>query len=79
MNGQGINMKDRNSPKDIVGYLTVNTLEWLNVGTSFIIAKGHSVPEVPVCGIEPGENYCRNRWSIGAFLTGKKRVCALSS
>lgn len=72
MNGQGINMKDRNSQKDVVGYLAVNPLEWLSVGTSFIIGKGHSVAEIPVRGIEPGENYHRNRWSLGAFLTGEK-------
>lgn len=72
MNGQGINTKDRNSQKDVVGYLTVNPLEWLCVGTSFVIGKGHSIAEMPVCGIEPGKNYRRNRWSAGAFLTGKK-------
>ncbi|WP_455587365.1 porin [Bacteroides sp.] len=72
MNGQGINTRDRNSQKDVVGYLSVDPLKWLTVGTSFVIGKGHSVSETPVHGIEPGENYRRNRWSIGAFLTGEK-------
>lgn len=72
MNGQGINTKDKNSQKDVVGYLSVNPLEWLTVGTSFVIGKGHSVAGAPIHGIEPGENYRRNRWSVGAFLTGEK-------
>ena len=36
MNGQGLNTKDKNSQKDVVGNLMVNPLKWLSVGGSFI-------------------------------------------
>ena len=36
MNGQGINLKDKNNQKDIVGSLMVHPLDWLSVGVSFI-------------------------------------------
>ena len=39
MNGQGINLKDKNNHKDIVGSLMVHPLDWLSVGGSFIKAR----------------------------------------
>ena len=42
MNGQGINLKDKNNQKDIVGSLMVHPLKWLSVGGSFI--KGKDAP-----------------------------------
>lgn len=71
MNGQGINTKDRNNQKDVVGYLTVNPVRWLTLGGSFSFGEGHSMTATEVNGIKPGENYRRNRWSAGAVLTGK--------
>lgn len=69
MNGQGMNMKDRNNRKDIVGGLTVNPLEWLSVAGSFINGKGCAIatsdynPDIAV-----GDSYTRNRWAIGATV-----------
>lgn len=71
MNGQGINVKDKNNQKDIVGYLLVQPLKGLSVGGSFIKGKGHAVSNSAITGIGMGENYTRNRWSMGAMLTTK--------
>lgn len=72
MNGQGINTKDRNNQKDIVGYLMVNPLKWLSVGGSFIKGKGYAMADSNLSDIKEGENYNRNRWSMGAVLTAAK-------
>ncbi len=69
MNGQGINKKDGNNQKDIVGSLMFHPTGWLSVGGSFIKGKGCAValsdinPEIQV-----GDNYERNRWSAGAQM-----------
>lgn len=72
MNGQGINVKDKNNQKDIVGGVMVNPLKWLSVGGSFIKGKGNAVK---ICDVNPdikvGENYTRNRWALGAVVTTK--------
>ena len=41
MNGQGLNTKDKNSQKDVVGNLMIYPLEWLSVGGSFIRGTGN--------------------------------------
>ena len=54
MNGQGINLKDKNNQKDIVGSLMVHPLDWLSVGGSFIKGKGFAVADE-----QEGEAICR--------------------
>lgn len=72
MNGQGINVKDKNNQKDVVGSLMVNPLKWLSVGGSFIKGNGNAVKISTVNpGILVGENYTRNRWALGAVVTTK--------
>ena len=72
MNGQGINKKDGNNQKDIVGGLTVRPLGWLALSGSFIKGKGCAVatsefnPDIAV-----GQNYDRNRWAVGATIKTK--------
>ena len=69
MNGQGINRKDANNQKDIVGSLLVNPTSWLSVGGSFIKGKGCAVATSAVNpDIAVGQNYDRNRWAAGAKL-----------
>ncbi len=69
MNGQGINKKDGNNQKDIVGNLMFHPTGWLSFGGSFIKGKGCAValseanPDIQV-----GDNYERNRWSAGAQM-----------
>lgn len=72
MNGQGINVKDKNNQKDVVGYLMVNPTKWLSVGGSFIKGKGYAMADSHQTDIKAGENYTRNRWSAGAVLTASK-------
>lgn len=72
MNGQGINLKDKNNQKDIVGSLMVNPLKWLSVGGSFIKGKGCAVATSTLNpDIATGESYTRNRWSAGATIQTK--------
>lgn len=72
MNGQGINLKDKNNQKDVVGSLMVNPLKWLSVGGSFIKGKGCAVAASTINpDIAVGESYTRNRWSAGATLQTK--------
>ncbi len=78
MNGQGINTKDRNSQKDVIGSLTASPTEWLTIGGSFVKGTGNAVAtSTYIPGIKIGENYTRNRWSIGGILTGNH--CGLRS
>ena len=69
MNGQGLNIKDKNNQKDIIGNLMVNPLKWLSVGGSFIKGTGHAIADSEITGIRAGENYTKNRWSIGGVIT----------
>lgn len=72
MNGQGINLKDKNNHKDIVGSLMVHPLDWLSVGGSFIKGKGCAVAVSSVNpDIAAGDSYVRNRWSAGATIQTK--------
>lgn len=72
MNGQGINVKDKNNNKDIVGSLVVNPLSWLSVGGTFNKGKGCAVAASTVNpDIELGESYTRDRWSAGAVIKTK--------
>ena len=72
MNGQGINLKDKNNQKDIVGSLMVHPLDWLSVGGSFVKGKGCAVA---ASSVHPdraiGDSYTRNRWSAGATIQTK--------
>ena len=69
MNGQGINKKDGNNQKDIVGTLIANPTPWLAIGGTFVKGKGHAVGTSAVNpDIKVGDNYTRNRWSAGAML-----------
>ncbi len=61
MNGQGLNTKDKNSQKDVVGNLMVNPLKWLSVGGSFIRGTGHAIADSEYTGIKAGENYAKRR------------------
>ena len=72
MNGQGINKKDGNNQKDIVGTLIANPTQWLAVGGTFVKGTGCAVGTSAVNpDIAVGDNYERNRWSAGAMLKFK--------
>jgi hypothetical protein len=67
MNGQGINRKDRNNQKDVIGRLDFRPVENWRVVVSGQLGKGNAVSSsVYNPNIKVGENYTRNRWSAGA-------------
>lgn len=69
MNGQGINVKDKNRHKDVVGNLMLNATPWLSLGGSFVQGKGNALALSAAGGTtQVGEDYTRNRWSAGAVL-----------
>jgi hypothetical protein len=69
MNGQGINHKDRNRNKDIVGSLLYNALPWLSIGGTFQRGTGYAAAASPYNpSVTPGTNYTRNRVSGGALI-----------
>lgn len=67
MNGSPINKVDNNNHKDLLGKIEVRPFEGFRFVTSGYLGKGHAVgtaawnPEIAV-----GENYTRNRYSVGA-------------
>lgn len=72
MNGQGLNMKDKNSQKDVVGNLMIYPTKWLSVGGSFVRGTGYAMESSAITGINAGENYRKKRWSIGGVVTTKR-------
>jgi hypothetical protein len=69
MNGQGINLRDQNNNKDVVGNLRINPLKWLSVNGSFIKGKGCAAAASSIVpNVVQGESYTRNRWSAGAIV-----------
>jgi hypothetical protein len=70
MNGQGINVKDGNSDKDLVGNLELTLLDGWMVGVSGAKGTGHAIalstanPDITV-----GEDYRRDRWAMGTNFT----------
>ena len=67
MQGSGINRRDRNNQKDLLGRLDFRPVEnWRIVvtgqlGTGNAVAASKYNPSIQI-----GENYTRNRWSAGA-------------
>jgi hypothetical protein len=71
MNGQGINKKDGNNFKDFIGRLEYRPVTGLNLVATGQIGRGHNIltdDKVSVFNptIQNGQDYKRNRWSIGA-------------
>ena len=71
MNGQGINRKDGNNTKDFIGRLELRPLKGLNIVATGQLGRGHNVltdgrTSVYNPDIKNGQNYKRNRWTVGA-------------
>ena len=64
-NGQGINQKDGNKRKDVAGMLSVYPLKDLRLAGSFQIGQGHAYADNPYGLFKKGDDYKRNRWSVG--------------
>ena len=66
MNGQGINKKDGNKEKDFIGRLEYRPVKGLNLVATGQIGRGHAIAtSLYTPDIEVGENYKRNRWTVG--------------
>jgi len=67
MNGQGINRKDGNSDKDVIARIEYKPIERLRFVASAQKGRGHAVgTAVWNPGIQVGDNYRRDRISVGA-------------
>ena len=66
MNGQGINKKDGNKEKDFIGRLEYRPAKGLNLVATGQLGRGHAIaPSLYNPSIQVGENYKRNRWTVG--------------
>lgn len=64
-NGQGPNKRDKNRYKDVVGMLTLQPLKDISLVGSFYLGHGNSLVDNTFGAFRAGDNYERNRWSIG--------------
>lgn len=66
LNGQGMNQKDKNNAKDVIGRLEYRPAKGLAIAATGQIGKGHAVnTSVYNPTIQLGDNYTRNRFSAG--------------
>ena len=66
MNGQGINKKDGNNFKDFIGRLEYRPVKGLNLIATGQVGRGHAIAtSVYNPDIQIGEDYKRNRWTLG--------------
>lgn len=68
-NGQGINTKDLNKHKDLAAWLMIYPLKEVGIGGSVYLGKGHAIADSPFLDFKEGDNYKRNRWSVGTEIT----------
>ena len=67
MSGQGINRRDRNNQKDFIGKIEVRPTKGLRFVASTYLGTGNAVGTAAWNpDIKEGDNYRRNRYSIGA-------------
>ena len=69
MSGQGINRKDNNNQKDFIAKLEVKPFDGFRIVGSGYLGTGNAVNDSVVKWnptIKKGENYTRNRYSVGA-------------
>ncbi len=72
MNGQGVNRKDGNNEKDFIGKLEYSPVEGLSFIASGQLGRGHAVGKsVYNPDIEIGQDYKRNRWTLGFAYNSK--------
>ena len=79
MDGQGINKKDGNNFKDIIGRIEYRPVKGLNLVATGQIGRGHAIASSPYLAlkavgdtIKAGTDYKRNRWTLGFDYKCKK-------
>lgn len=70
-NGPGMNQKENNSQKDVIGQLNVTPIKDVMFSTSFILGTGHAQTASPYGAFKAGDDYKRNRWSCGTEIKTK--------
>lgn len=67
MNGQGINIKDRNKKKDLIATVNYKPCQEAILSASIWEGRGNVVGESPYNpGLKVGDDYRRARWAVGA-------------
>ena len=66
MSGQGINRKDQNNQKDLIAKLELRPIDGLRIVGSGYLGTGNAVDSAAWNTIRKGQNYKRNRYSVGA-------------
>ena len=73
MNGQGININDKNTQKDAIIKLEYRPSKEFRIVASGQKGTGHAVKASAYCpSINVGDNYTRDRLSLGAEYSGKQ-------
>lgn len=70
-NGAGMNLRDNNKHKDVVAMLNVLPTKDITLSGSFIIGKGNAQADDMFGTFAQGNDYTRNRWSVGAEVNWK--------
>ena len=70
-NGPGMNKKENNTQKDVIGMLNVTPWRGVMLSTSFLLGTGHAESDSPYGAFVTGDNYKRNRWSAGTEIKTK--------
>ena len=67
MNGSGINVRDKNNTKDVIARLEIRPAKGLDICVTGMVGRGNALSSsILNPGILPGENYRRNRATVGA-------------
>lgn len=68
LNGSGINVKDKNKQKDVIGRLELRPIQRINFCVTGQLGKGNALVDSPVFNptLKQGDNYKRNRFTAGA-------------
>lgn len=64
-NGTGINNKENNAKKDLIGMVNWLPAKGVTLSTSFILGTGRALADDVYSDIKAGDDYSRKRWSIG--------------
>ena len=67
-NGAGMNMKDNNRHKDVAAMINVLPVANVTLNASMILGKGHAQTADPWDVVAEGQDYTRNRWSVGTEM-----------
>lgn len=67
-NGPGMNQKENNNQKDVIGMFNVTPLKGVMLSTSFLLGTGHAESDNEYGAFKVGDNYRRHRWACGTEI-----------